>query len=134
MVGIEGRFAVRTHMLALAVSVGGCSASEIVQDLTAPRATDLPQPNYRRVVADNIKTVFPNQASLGELEISDARPVDHLKGPAWLTCLKLDAQGNAQHYAIFIQGNKIIDSRAGVVIDRCHKEAYTPLIIRVGNR
>jgi hypothetical protein len=86
----------------------------------------LSQPNYRRVVADNIKSVFPNQATLGELEISGVRPVDHFKGPAWLTCLKLDARGNPQHYAIFIQGNKIIDTRAGIVIDQCHKEAYTP--------
>ena len=79
------------HTLALAVSLGGCAASEFVQDLTAPPATDLPQPNYRRMVADNIKAVLPNQANLGELEISDARPVEHVKGPARLTCLKLDA-------------------------------------------
>ena len=59
----------------------------------SPPAPDLSQPNYRRVVADNIKTIFPDQALLGELEISGVRQVDHLKGPAWLTCLKLDAQG-----------------------------------------
>ena len=85
-------------------------------------APDLSQPNYRRIVADNIKTIFPKPDPLGELEISGVRLVDHLKGPAWLTCLKLDAHGKPQHYAIFIQGDKIIDCRAGIVIDQCHKD------------
>jgi hypothetical protein len=52
------------------------------------------------------------------------RPVDHLKGPAWLTCLKLDAHGKPQDYALFIQDNKIIDYRAGVVIDQCYKQTF----------
>ena len=116
-------------VLALAAILSGCSASEIVQNWTATPAADLPQANFRRVVADNIKTIFPNQQSLGEMEISGVRPVDHLKGPAWLTCLKLNARENPQHYAIFIQGDKILDSRAGIVIDQCHKETYTPFDI-----
>jgi len=118
---------VRACVLVLALTLAGCSASELVQNLPGAPAADLSQPNYRRIVAENIATIFPNQKTLGEVEISGIRPVDHLKGPSWLTCLKLDAQGNAQHYAIFIQGNKIIDSRAGVVMDQCHKETYTPL-------
>ena len=122
----QGRLAVRAYMLALAVTLGGCSASELVQTWTGGPVPDLSQPNDRRIVADNIKTMFPTQAILGELEISGVRPVDHLKGPSWLTCLKLDAHGTPQHYAIFIQGDKIIDSRAGIVIDQCHKETYTP--------
>jgi hypothetical protein len=65
----------------------------------------------------------------GEMEISGIRPVDHLKGPAWIVCLKLDAHGNPQHYAIFIQGDKVIDQRAGIVLDQCHKETYTPFTI-----
>jgi len=126
-IGNKVRLALRMHVLALAVTLCGCSASELVQNWTAPPAADLSQPNYRRVVADNIKAVFPDPALHGDVEISGVRPVDHLKGPAWLTCVKLDAHGNPQHHAIFIQGNKIIDSRAGIVIDQCHREAYTPL-------
>jgi hypothetical protein len=120
---------VRAHILALAMTLGGCSASELVQNWTAPLVPDLSQPNYRRIVADNIKSIFPNQALLGELEISGVRMVDHLKGAAWLTCLKLDAHGTPQIYAIFIQADKIIDQRAGIVIDQCYKETYTPLEI-----
>jgi hypothetical protein len=110
----------------LAVTLGGCSASEVVQNLSPATALDLPQPNYRRVVADNVKAIIPNVASVGDLEISGVRLVDHLKGPAWLTCLKVDAHGKPQNYALFIQGDKIIDSRIGIVIDQCYKQTFEP--------
>jgi hypothetical protein len=121
------QYAARICVAAVAAALAGCSVSEFVQDLSPPPAADLSQPNHRRLVADNIKTVFPNQDNLGELEISGVRQVDHLRGPAWLTCVKLGAHGTPQHYAIFIQGNKIVDTRAGIVIDQCHKQTYTPL-------
>ena len=54
------------------------------------------------------------------------RMVEHLKGPAWLTCLKIDARGHPQLYAIFIQNGRVIDSRASVVVDQCQKESYDP--------
>jgi hypothetical protein len=120
---------VRACALAFAVVLGGCSGSELVQNLESPSLTDLPQPDYRRIVAANVKTIFPAQAALGDLEISGVRLVDHLKGPAWLTCVKLDAHGTPQQYAVFIQGDKVIDSRAGIVLDQCYKQTYTPLEI-----
>ena len=143
----------RAYLLALAVSLGSCSASGVVQNWTsAPEsssAPDLSQPNYRRVVADNIKTILPNSASLGDLEISEVRRVDHVKGPSWITCLKFYPQinpdstatgepgatsslpgttnrGGPQYYAIFIQDNKVIDSRLSVVIDQCHSQTFQP--------
>jgi hypothetical protein len=117
---------VRVRVLAFAVTLGGCSGSELVQNLATP-LSDLPQPDYRRIVAANIKTIFPAQAEIGDLEISGVRLVDHLKGAAWLTCVKVDAHGRPQQYAVFIQGDKIIDSRAGIVLDQCYKQTYTPL-------
>jgi len=86
-----------------------------------------PRRNWRCIVADNIKVIFPAQTSLGDVEISGVRPVDHLKGPAWVTCLKVVVRDTPQHYAVFIQGDKVIDWRGGIVIDQCHKETYTPL-------
>jgi hypothetical protein len=152
--------AVPAYLLTLAVTLAGCSASEVLQNWTSapatPTAPDLSQPNYRRVVADNIRTIFPKVETLGDLEISGVRLVGHVKGPAWITCLKFRAQvdpvvgqsapnstqtgepvvaesaprsttsGNPQYYAIFIQGDKIIDSRGGVVIDQCYKETFQP--------
>jgi hypothetical protein len=115
--------------MASLVALGGCSASEVIQDwsptaATNSASTELSQPNYRRIVADNIRTVLPNIDSSGDLEISGARLVDHLKGPAWLTCLKIDAHGKPQNQALFIHGDKIIDSRVGIVIDQCYKQTY----------
>jgi hypothetical protein len=118
---------VRAYVLALAVALGGCSGSEIVQNLAPASAPELVQPNYRRIVAENIKSIFPTQASVRDVEISGVRLVDHLKGPAWVTCFKVDAGGTPQHYAVFIQGDKVVDWRGGIVIDQCHKETYTPL-------
>jgi hypothetical protein len=119
----------RSLVLALAVTLGGCSASELVQNLPAAPAPDLSQPNHRRVVADNIKAVFPKETPAGDVQISGIRLIDHLKGPAWLTCVKIERQETPQFYAIFIQGEKIIDSRVALVIDQCYKDTYAPFDI-----
>jgi len=126
---VTGRTFVRAWILALAATLGGCSASELVLNRPVGPAPDLSQPNYRRIVTESIKTIFPKPSSLGELEISGVRLVDHLKGTVWLTCLRLDARGNPQQYAIFIQGDKVIDWRVGIVIDQCYKESYQPFTL-----
>jgi len=146
--------AIRAYLLALTLTLGDCSASELVQNWTsvpaAPTSTlDLSKPNYRRVVADNMKDIFRNAESLRDLEISEARPVDHVKGPAWITCLKFRvhvdqvvnqspstepvvgesssiSNRSPQYYAIFIQDDKIIDSRLGVLLDQCRSQTFQP--------
>ncbi len=123
---------VRAFILAVALALGGCSASELAQNWPSGPVPDLSQPNYQRIVADNIKTIFPKEIPAGEFEISGVRMVDHFKGPAWITCLKIDARGHPQHYAIFIQGDKIIDARASVVLDQCQKEFYGPFEVPGG--
>ena len=115
----------RVWGLAFCVVLAGCSG-EIAQSWLTEPAADLSQPNHRRIVADNINKMFPDRAKLGDMEISGVRRVEHFKGTAWITCLRLDARGNPQHHAIFIQADKIIDSRTGIVIDQCHKESFTP--------
>ena len=119
----------RAWMLAVVATLGGCSASELVQDLAVGPEAESAPPDHRRVVGDNIKAIFPKPDSLGELEISGLRQVDHLRGRAWVTCLRLDARGSPQHYAIFIKAGKILDWRAGIVIDQCHKESYSSFAI-----
>jgi hypothetical protein len=118
-------------MLVLQIALASCSTSELLQqDGTTASVEDVSQGGFRRLVAENIKTIFAEPATLGNVEISGVRMVDyHLKGPAWLTCLKVDANGRSQYYAIFIQGDKIVDTRAGILMDRCHKEIYSPFDI-----
>jgi hypothetical protein len=122
---------VRLHVLGLALTLSGCSASEFAQNWPTGPVPDLSQPNYRRIVTENLKAIFP-KVPPGDMEISGLRMVDHLKGPAWITCLKIDAHGNPQHYAIFIQGDRIIDSRASIVIDQCQKESFGPFELSDG--
>ncbi len=116
----------RAPVLAAALFLSGCSANEFAHNWSGGPIPDLSQPNYRRIVTDNIRSIFPKQTPPGELEISGLRMVEHLKGPAWLTCLKIDARRNPQHYAIFIQNDQVIDARASVVMDQCQKEPYGP--------
>src|SRR3954471_17217595 len=59
----------RAYVLAIALAVGGCSGSEIVQNWAPPAsAPELAQPNHRRIVADNIKVIFPDQTLLGDVQ------------------------------------------------------------------
>ena len=116
----------RFCVLALGVALAGCASGSVTQYLADPPPQgDLAEPNYRQIVADNIGSVFPN-AVPGTMEISGVRPVNHLRGPAWVTCLKLQAVDSTQEYAVFILGDKVIDARAGVAIDRCKQQAYEP--------
>ncbi len=63
------------------------------------------------------------------LEISQPRRIDSHKGAAWLVCLKAlryPSQTPRAYYAVFLQQDKVIDSRLSVVLDRCESEAYAP--------
>jgi hypothetical protein len=132
---LNGRLIERL-LLSCGVVLGGCSGAELAQYSTPPGAaeisqpnSEISQPNYRRIVADNIKEIFPKEMPPGEMEISPLRMVDHLKGAAWLTCLKVDSSGSLPLYAIFIQADKIIDVRVGVIKDECRKQPYAPFEI-----
>src|SRR4029078_11975552 len=113
-------------VLALTATLAGCAATQVLENSTTPLADALPEPNYHRIVGENLNKICPKQPE-GEPEISGLRPVQTLKGPAWLTCLRIDPGGNPQQYAIFIQDNAVVDWRVAVVVDQCHKEAYSPL-------
>jgi hypothetical protein len=116
---------VRFCIVALGVSLAGCAAGHVIEYLPdPPLPEDLSEPSYRQIVADNIGSIFPTTASLGVLEISGVRPVNHLRGQAWLSCLRIHADSAPQEYAVFIQGDKIIDMRVGVAIDRCKQQTY----------
>ena len=110
----------------IVLTLAGCAAGDLTTALETHAPEDLSQPDYRRIVAENIGTIFPQTAALGALAISPVRPVDHLKGPAWLTCLRIYADSTPQEYALFIQGGSIIDQRTGVVMDGCKKQTYEP--------
>jgi hypothetical protein len=132
--------AMRSCILVVGVCLGGCAAGNpviqnlpdqnlpdatVIQNLPdASQSAELSEPNYRQIVADNIGTIFQNPAELGVLEISNVRQADHLQGLAWLTCLRIHAGDAPREYAVFIIGDKIVDARTGVAIDRCKQQTY----------
>jgi hypothetical protein len=124
LVRAQGLVGLRICVLALGICLAGCAAG--IQNLPdSPLSGDTSEPNYRQILADEIGTIFPDDpAALGVLELSGVRPVSHLRGLAWLTCLRIHAEDAAQEYAVFILGDKIIDVRIGVAIDRCRQQTY----------
>ena len=72
------------YLLALAVSLGSCSASGVVQNWTsAPAispAPDVSQPNYRHIVADSIKKDLPQPGT--QLQDQIERKLKGLKWPS----------------------------------------------------
>jgi len=59
------------------------------------------------------------------LEISQPRRVDTFKGATWLVCvrsLNYPSRQPRNHYAVFIQRDRIIDSRLSVGIDQCEAD------------
>ena len=120
------QYAARIRVAAVGAALAGCSVSEFVQDLTPPPAANLSQPNHRRLVADNIKTgsqiktisVSWKSPGCGRSIISRGRP-----GSPASSLMRTEPPALCYLHP----GNKIVDTRAGIVIDQCHKQTYTPL-------
>jgi hypothetical protein len=106
----------------LASVLGGCSISEFLPNWTAEGVAG-PAPSHRTIVARQIKQVLGNPGN-ADLRISEARRVDSLKGASWLVCLEVENSPLLRYYAVFIQRDRIVDSRLSVVIDQCEQQAY----------
>jgi hypothetical protein len=108
-------------LLMLAAVLGGCSISEFLPNWTAEGVAG-PAPAYRFIVANRVKTIVGNSES--SMRISDVRRVDSFKGASWLVCLEVGNAPLPRYYAVFIQRDRIVDSRLSVVIDQCEQQAY----------
>jgi len=114
--------AVRILPPLLASLLGGCSITEFLPNWTSEGIAG-PAPAYRTIVAQGIKGIVGNPERTS-LRISDARRVDSLKGASWLVCLELDNSPLPRYYAIFIQRERVVDSRLSVVIDQCEQQPF----------
>jgi hypothetical protein len=117
---------VRAPAILLVLTLGGCSISGLLPDWTSPDVAG-PEPAYRFIIANGLAGIIGNPGSAGTFEISEARRVDSLKGASWLVCIR--AQNFPQlphHYAVFLQRERIVDSRLSVLIDQCEMQTYLP--------
>ncbi len=93
---------------------------------------DGPDPGYRQLVANLVKSTFKNSSSYTMFEISEFRWVHAVSGWSWLTCLRFQDQGHQRTYAVFIKDKAVVDSHFAVVTDACDAVAYAPLDLPPG--
>jgi hypothetical protein len=104
-----------------------------------------PDPSYRKVVATHLKQVLKNPLAYDSFEISDPRWVNSIKGWTWLICVRFRepakpeaeqiglenypnyrSQDRTHSYALFLDGDKIVDDRIPVQTDSCYLQTYYP--------
>jgi hypothetical protein len=109
----------------LALAVGACSVSELLP--SAPADPAGPEPAYRSIIAGQIAGLIGDPSKAGLVQISNVRRVEFsFKGASWLACLKLSTGALPRYYAVFIQNNKIVDSRLSVLLDQCELQSFGP--------
>ena len=117
-------------LLLLALLLGGCSVSGSLPDWTSDDAAGPEPTNYRFIVANGLSTILgAKDTGVRLLEISNPRRVDVAKGATWLVwmrSLSFPARQPRAYYSVFIQRERIVDSRLSVGIDQCQNEPYTP--------
>jgi hypothetical protein len=111
-------------MFLLPLALLGCTSAALPQ-------TDAPAPAtntaaFHKIIGDHLKESFKEIATYDNFEISDARWVHTLKGWSWLSCIRFQERGHIRTYALFIQTDKVVDSRYAVTTDGCGKQAYAP--------
>ena len=117
---------VRAPAILLVLVLGGCSISGLLPDWTSPEVAG-PEPAYRFIIANSLAGIVGNPANAGTFEISDLRRVDSLKGASWLICIRVQNFPQLpRHYAVFLQRERIVDSRLSVLIDQCEIQTYLP--------
>jgi hypothetical protein len=109
--------------LALCAGLSGCAglaAGNSEMQLAGP------DPSFRDAVANHLKKVLKNYALYDSFEISDPRWVHSVKGWTWLTCVRFREQGRVRNYALFLDGNQIVDDRFAVQTDNCDLQTFYP--------
>jgi hypothetical protein len=129
---------VLTALLASATLSACASNSAVVEQTSAG-----PAPNAASIIANNlgahpkmdpaatvqVQLIVPANKRVDHVEISDLlRPIrTNLYGWAWQTCIRANVEGRPHAYAVFIEGDRVVDSRMALALDQCDQGQYTPL-------
>jgi hypothetical protein len=112
--------------LMLCLGLAACSVSGLLPDWMSPDVAG-PEPAYRYIIATHLREVVGEPSQSGTFEISAVRRVESLKGASWQACVKTQKFPLLpRYYAVFIQRERIADSRVSVLIDQCELQSYTP--------
>jgi hypothetical protein len=110
--------------LLLPLALLGCSGVALTQ--TDAPASALNPATFHKIIGDHLKGSFKEIATYESFEISDARWVHAVKGWSWLSCVRFQERNHVRTYAIFIQTDKVVDSRYAVTADGCGEQTYAP--------
>ena len=84
-----------------------------------------PDPSYRAVIANYLKTTFKNYSSYEAFEISDPRWVHAFQGWNWLTCVRFVDRNRRRTYVLILNGTTIVDAHYAVQTDDCGAQTYS---------
>jgi len=107
-------------LLAACALLAQCAAVPTESAAAPPAPSD-----YRELAAKTVKD-FQQFKTSSDLEISAPRFIHAQTGWNWLVCLRYADRGHPRYYAIFIDGNKVVNSRYEILTDRCGAQPYEP--------
>jgi hypothetical protein len=84
-----------------------------------------PDPSYRGVIANYLKTTFKNYSSYEAFEISEPRWVHSFQGWNWLTCVGFVDRDRRRTYVLVLNGTNIVDAHYAVQTDDCGAQTYS---------
>jgi hypothetical protein len=89
--------------------------------------TSAPNPAaFHKIIGDYLKGSFKEIATYESFEISEPRWMHTVKGWSWLSCVRFQERSHVRTYAVFIQTDKVVDSRYAVTTDGCGEQTYAP--------
>ncbi len=108
-------------LVTAAMLLAACGALPLSEN-AAPAAAPA---NYG-VLAANALRGFNGYPGYSNFEISPPRWVHATTGWNWLTCVRYVERGQRRTYVFFMDGGAVVNSRYGVVTDRCGAQQYWP--------
>lgn len=117
--------------------LAGCGLSDIrapVPEFMRAKAPDPappePPPDLKRIVRDNMESVFTAASRPGRVRVSTPRREP--AGAGWTACVRADISSVTgapltQTYRVTIAGDLIVDRRRVEEDDNCATESYEPI-------
>jgi hypothetical protein len=119
----------RAGLALMLMTLPGCSELAQSGETSPPTGA---QPPFVSLAATHLQSVLKDRASYDDFEISGLRWVHSITGWSWLACVHFHDHGHLRTYALFIQGNAVVDGRFAVETDACEAQTYTQFDVVAG--
>src|SRR5882724_10368626 len=129
----------RVHVVAgAAIILAGCgmadshsSLPKVFRQPEQQAREPEPPPDVKRLVRDNIASVFAASAHPSDISVSPPR--HDLHGSGWTACIKASVMGMSNHsigtqtFVVAIENDKIWNRHRANIDDSCDSQTYEPL-------